>query len=97
MVLVLAQLGQLATHVRELPALFPLIGQQIVRLDRDIADVRQHAETMAAQALADAKSHADKRLEDIDAEQTRAEVLDLRIAIVGLGITVVGLALALWA
>jgi hypothetical protein len=91
------QLAQLATYVRELRALFSPIGQQIVRLDRDIADVRQHAETVAAQALTDAKSDADKRLEDIDAEQTRAEVLDLRIAIVGLGITVVGLALALWA
>jgi hypothetical protein len=91
------QLAQLATYVRELRALFSPIGQQIVHLDRDIADVRQHAETEAAQALTDAKSHADKRLKDIDAEQTRAEVLDLRIAIVGLGITVVGLALALWA
>jgi hypothetical protein len=36
-------------------------------------------------------------LQDRDAEQTRAEVLDLRIAIVGLAITVAGLTLALCA
>ena len=58
------QLGQLASYVRELRALIAPIDQQIVRLERAIADGRQHAETVAAQALADAKSHADKRLRD---------------------------------
>jgi len=91
------QLAQLATYVRELRALFPQIGQEIIRLDRDIADARQHAETIASQALSDAKGHVHKLLQDRDAEQTQAEVLDLRIAIWGLAITVMGVLLALCA
>jgi hypothetical protein len=46
-----------------------------------------------AQGLTDAKRH----LEEFKAEQTRSEVLDLRIAIVGLAVTVVGQVLAYWA
>ena len=45
----------------------------------------------------DAKGHTDKLLERLDAEHTRAEVLDLRIAICGLAITVGGVLLGLFA
>jgi hypothetical protein len=69
------------------------LGQQIGRLDRDIAAAREHAASVASHALTDARRH----LEEFKAGQTRAEVLDLRVAIWGLAISAVGLVLALWA
>jgi hypothetical protein len=62
-------------------------------LDRDIKAAREHAASVASQALTDAKQH----LGEFKAGQTRAEVLDLRVAIRGLAITAVGLVLAFWA
>lgn len=87
------QLAHLAEYVRELRAMFPLIGQQFIQLQRDVADARAHAESVAGQALADAKKH----LDDFKADQTRTDVLDLRVAIFGLFISFVGTALALGA
>jgi hypothetical protein len=51
------QLGQLAIHMHKLDAMFPSIRQDLIRLDRAMADARQHAETVASQALRRQGSH----------------------------------------
>jgi hypothetical protein len=68
---------QLADYARRLRALFSPVLQDIARLDRDIKAAREHTASVASQALTDAKQH----LEEFKAGQTRAEVLDLRVAI----------------
>lgn len=87
------QLAQLADYVRELRLLFPSIGQKFSQVDRDIADARAHAESVAAQALGEMR----REHQQIAADQDRTTVLDLRIAIVGLAISFVGTVLAFWA
>jgi hypothetical protein len=84
---------QLADYAHRLRALFSPVFNDIARLDRDIKSAREHAASVASQALTDANQH----LEEFKAGQTRAEVLDLRVAIWGLAITAVGLVLAFWA
>jgi hypothetical protein len=87
------QLTQLADYARSLRSLFSPVFQDIARLDRDIKAAHEHAASVASQALTDATQH----LEEFKADQTRAEVLDLRVAIWGLAITAAGLVLAFWA
>jgi hypothetical protein len=58
------------------------------RVDKVAAD--------AAQATADALAHVKSQIEDLSARLDRAQVLDLRWAILGLFITVVGIALSYW-
>lgn len=87
------QLEQLAKHVRELRAMFGPIERDVRRLDSVVNDTRAYADSAAAQALTDAKAHQERA----EAGQTEAAVLDLRVAISGTLIMVVGYVLAFFA
>lgn len=88
-----AQLAQLVDYVRQLRSLFAQIEQDIHRMDRAIDSTRAYAESAAEHALTEAKTHYLR----VEEEQVEADVLDLRIAIVGLAISLVGTVLAFWA
>lgn len=84
------QLFQLEIHMRNLYKLYPELSRGISELKTAIDCLPDYVQAQVSMATADTKRHVDKRLHDWDAEQTQAEVLDLRIAILGLAITVLG-------
>jgi hypothetical protein len=84
------QIAQLVTFVNNLAERLPELAEEIGRLDGRIDKVSADAAKAAADALSHMKSGIDKLTGRIE----RSQVLDLRWAIAGLFITVVGIALS---
>jgi len=80
------QFAQLQTYVRELRGMFVPINAAIDRLDKAVEQAREHADTVAAQALTDAKTEL-QRFRD---ELNEIQAVDLRIAAVGAFIMAAG-------
>jgi hypothetical protein len=85
-----AKFAQLERHVRELRAMFGLANAAIQRLDKAIEQAKKHAETVAAQALDDAKVE----LRRFDEQLKELQAVDLRIAAAGAFIMAAGYVLS---
>ncbi len=87
------QLAQLENYVCELRGMFGLVNSNIARLDRAIEQSNAHADTVAAQALTDAKREIDRFGDRLD----ELQAVDLSVASIGVLITAVGVFLSFWA
>jgi hypothetical protein len=87
------QLRQLESYVRELRSMFPRVQSDIAGLGRAIKAADAHAESVAAQALADARADLKQFGDQLD----RTQAGDLRLAGVGACIAAVGIFLSFWA
>ena len=85
------QLTQLEAYVRELRRIIGPLPGQIQQLGTDIESARQYSDTTADRALTEARAEIERfgdRHDDVQA-------IDLRVAIAGVLITAVGVALSL--
>ncbi|MEV0541923.1 hypothetical protein [Nocardia salmonicida] len=83
------QLNAIAEFCRESQAQSSQIRQRFAAHDRDIASAREHAEQLAGQA----RDGAAKDLQTFSSALDDRSALDLRVAISGVAITTVGIAL----
>jgi hypothetical protein len=82
--------AQLESYVQELRAMFGPPTAAIVRLGKAIEEAKKHADSVAAQALAEAKA----ALKQFDDELKALHAVDLRIAGVGAVVMAVGYVLS---
>ena len=87
------QLALLENYVRELRGMFDPVNTKIAGLDRAIKQTKAHADTVAAQALAEAKAEIERFRDRLD----ELQAVDLRWAVRGVLITGVGVFLGFWA
>lgn len=82
--------AQVQKYLQELRALFGPINAAINRIDKEIKQAKEHADTVAAQALTDAKAE----LQRFDARLNQVQSVDLRIAAGGAFVMAVGYVLS---
>jgi hypothetical protein len=80
-------------YVRELRIMFGPLNAAVERLDNAIEQAKEHADTVAAQALTD----AEVELKRFDAELKQLQSVDLRWAAIGAFIMAVGYVLSYFA
>ncbi|WP_236723391.1 hypothetical protein, partial [Mycobacterium avium] len=78
--------AQIQSYVRELRAMFGPINAAINRIDKAIEEAKKHADTVAAQALTDAKAEVQR----LGARLNEVQAVDLRIAAAGAFIMAAG-------
>ena len=86
------QLAQLENYVCELRGMFGPVNSNVARLDRAIEQANA-ADTVAGQALTDAKREIDRFGDRLD----ELQAVDLSVASIGVLITAVGVFLNFWA
>ena len=74
-------------------AMFGPVNSNVARLDRAIEQANAHADTVAGQALTDAKREIDRFGDRLD----ELQAVDLSVASIGVLITAVGVFLNFWA
>ncbi|OBH12087.1 hypothetical protein A5695_17820 [Mycobacterium sp. E1747] len=84
------KLAQVQGYLRELRAMFGPINAAINRIDKAIEEAKKHANTVAAQALADAKAEVQR----FGARLNELQAVDLRYAAGGAFVMGVGYALS---
>ncbi|KAA0078801.1 hypothetical protein CIW52_29950 [Mycolicibacterium sp. P9-64] len=84
------RLAQVAERVNQLTAKQPVIDRRIHALERDVTRIMSDLSAVRSEALA----HIQSQINDLDKRLNMTQVLDLRWAIIGLLITVLGIALS---
>jgi hypothetical protein len=87
------QVAQLADYANKLQQAVPKLKQEIHRLDGRIDEAQAGASELAEKLLA----HLRDAIDQLSKRLNEAQVLDLRWAIFGLAITVVGTLMSYWA